>query len=317
MRPLFAAAGRRARELMAEAGAGHYLRKTGWLKLYRSDESFAATAHEREIAEHFEIPSRVLDPDGVRALEPSLDAGGAARIALGGGGEHQQSARADAGLCGAVHRAAAASCSSAMRARCTAPARRWRVDTAEGPVEAPDAVVALGPWAPDLLAPLGIRLPMAVKRGYHRHFRARGNADLTRPVLDAENGYCLAPMEQGIRLTHRRRIRRSRRGADAGAVRSLDAGGARAVSARRAGRGKPWMGSRPCFRRFAAGDRPGAGAGRPVARLRACPLGPDARRGHRPAGRRSGDKNGAGFDPAPFAAERLRADAVRSIAGRP
>ena len=49
--------------------------------------------------------------------------------------------------------------------------------------------------------PLGIKLPLAVKRGYHRHFRAQGNAALARPVLDAENGYVLTPMEQGIRLT--------------------------------------------------------------------------------------------------------------------
>ena len=58
-----------------------------------------------------------------------------------------------------------------------------------------------GRGRPMCLRPLGIKLPLGVKRGYHRHFRARGNAGLTRPVLDAEIGYCLAPMEQGIRLT--------------------------------------------------------------------------------------------------------------------
>ena len=36
--------------LMAEAGATRYLRKDGWLKLYRSDESFAATERERDYA---------------------------------------------------------------------------------------------------------------------------------------------------------------------------------------------------------------------------------------------------------------------------
>jgi D-amino-acid dehydrogenase len=61
--------------------------------------------------------------------------------------------------------------------------------------------VALGPWAPDVLAPLGIRLPLAVKRGYHRHFRPTANARLTRPVVDREAGYVLAPMDQGVRLT--------------------------------------------------------------------------------------------------------------------
>ena len=50
-------------------------------------------------------------------------------------------------------------------------------------------------------APLGIKLPLGIKRGYHRHYRSQGNAGLTRPIVDADYGYCLAPMEQGIRLT--------------------------------------------------------------------------------------------------------------------
>ena len=62
-------------------------------------------------------------------------------------------------------------------------------------------MVALGPWSSDLLAALGLKLPLAVKRGYHRHFRAQGNAGLVRPVLDAEVGYLITPMEQGIRIT--------------------------------------------------------------------------------------------------------------------
>ena len=54
---------------------------------------------------------------------------------------------------------------------------------------------------PRLLEPLGIKLPMAVKRGYHRHFKGEGNAALSRPVIDVANGYLITPMEQGIRLT--------------------------------------------------------------------------------------------------------------------
>ena len=45
----------------------------------------------------------------------------------------------------------------------------WRVDTADGPLRAREAV-ALGPWSTDVLRPLGYRVPMAVKRGYHQHF---------------------------------------------------------------------------------------------------------------------------------------------------
>ena len=115
-------------------------------------------------------------------------------------GEREQSAGAHArlrgALCGARRHCVAGDARTLHRAE-----PHWRVDTSSGPLDAGDVVIALGPWAPDLLGPLGIKLPLAVKRGYHRHFRARGNAALSRPILDAENGYCLAPMEQGIRLT--------------------------------------------------------------------------------------------------------------------
>src|SRR5438874_634688 len=57
---------------------------------------------------------------------------------------------------------------------------RWRIETEQGHVDTDNVVVALGPWAPDLLDPLGIKLPLGIKRGYHRHFRPRGNAALGR-----------------------------------------------------------------------------------------------------------------------------------------
>ena len=48
---------------------------------------------------------------------------------------------------------------------------------------------------------LGYDLPLAVKRGYHMHYRAAGDAGLNHPMLDTERGYFLAPMRRGIRLT--------------------------------------------------------------------------------------------------------------------
>jgi D-amino-acid dehydrogenase len=77
----------------------------------------------------------------------------------------------------------------------------WSVRTAEGPLQAGAAVVALGPWADMVTRALGYELPLAVKRGYHMHYRAAGKAMLNHPVLDTERGYMLAPMQRGIRLT--------------------------------------------------------------------------------------------------------------------
>ena len=75
----------------------------------------------------------------------------------------------------------------------------WSVQTSEGRVEAEQAVLALGPWADALIRTLGYRFPLFVKRGYHQHYRSP--AQLRQPLLDAERGYVLAPMQRGLRLT--------------------------------------------------------------------------------------------------------------------
>jgi D-amino-acid dehydrogenase len=201
---------------------------------------------EFALAQEFGMPQHVLDPDGARELEPSLapvfrhavhwpraasitnplavTQAYAARFAALGGAVMRGDARS-------LHRANA----------------HWRVETPEGPLDSEHAVVALGPFAPDVLKPLGIRLPLAVKRGYHRHYRGAGNAALARPVVDIENGYCLAPMEQGIRLSTGAEF--AARDAPPTPVqfdRLLPA--ARALFPLGAPvEDSPWMGSRPCF----------------------------------------------------------------------
>jgi D-amino-acid dehydrogenase len=200
MRPLFARAIPEHEALMAEAGAERYLRKDGWIKLYRSEAAFAATARERDLAGQYGLPLRVLDVEGTQALEPALAP--VFRRAV-----HWPGAASVSNPL-AVTRAYAARFAALGGMVLTGDVRSlyrdgssWRIDTPQGRLDAGQAVIALGPWAPDLLKPLGIDLPLAVKRGYHRHFRPRGNAGLTRPVVDTEVGYCVAPMEQGLRLT--------------------------------------------------------------------------------------------------------------------
>ena len=200
IRPLFARAVAEHEALMAEAGAAGYLRKTGWLKVYRSERSFAALQREFELAGEFGLPLQALDTAAAQALEPSLKPVFAHAVFW------PQAASVSNPL--GVTRAYAARFAARGGITLTGDARslhrsgpRWRVETDAGGLDAPEVVVALGPWAPDLLERLGLKLPMAIKRGYHRHFRAQGNASLSRPVLDADAGYLITPMEQGNRMT--------------------------------------------------------------------------------------------------------------------
>jgi D-amino-acid dehydrogenase len=199
-RPLFASAVADHEVLMAEAGATRYLRKTGWLKLYRNESSIAGLQAEFDLAREFGLPLQMLDAAGVKALEPSLNP------VFARGVFWPLAASVSNPL--AVTQAYAARFAALGGLTLTGDARSlhrsgsgWRVETNEGGLDSPNVVVALGPWAPDLLEPIGLKLPMVVKRGYHRHIKAEGKAALERPVVDVDYGYLITPMEQGIRLT--------------------------------------------------------------------------------------------------------------------
>ncbi len=304
MRPLLALALGEHEALLREAGAERHLRKDGWISIYRSERAFSALRPELELGAALGVKARALDPDAARALEPGLEPifrhaihwpdiasvsnplavtlAYAARFAALGGVVLQGDARS-------LHRRDAT----------------WRVETAGGPVDGEQAVIALGPWAPDVLEPLGIRLPLAVKRGYHRHFRPRGNAGLTRPVVDPENGYAIAPMEQGIRLTTGAEF--ADRDAPPTPV-QLDLVMQEAKKLFPLGEPvepKPWIGSRPCF----ADSRPVGGCAPGQAGLWLC-------YGHGHYGLTLGPVTGRllaelmtgstpFMDPAPFSAERF------------
>lgn len=258
MRPLFAAAVAEHEALTAECGAAHLLRHTGWLKLYRSDAALRELAPEFELAERFGISFRACDVDAARALEPALQP--TFRHAVHWTGVVSVTnplALTRAYAQGFADRGGVVAVGDARSLHRSGS--RWRVDTAQGPIDAEQVVVALGPWSPDLLAPFGIHAPLGVKRGYHLHFSTRGKAGLSRPVVDVENGYCLAPMEQGIRLTTGAEF------APRDAPKTPEQFDRVLPHARelfpidRPLEPEPWMGSRPCFpdSRPAIGRAPG------------------------------------------------------------
>jgi len=246
MRPLLARAVPEHDALAAEAGAERHFSRRGWLKLYRTRKLFDAQKAELDLAAGFGIANVPLDRDGALALEPALNA--VFRHAVHWTGAVSVNNPL------AVTRAYAARFNALGGLTLTGDARSlhrsdrsWRVETYSGPVDAGDVVIALGPWSLDVLAPLGITLPLAVKRGYHRHFRPQGNAALSRPVLDAQYGYVLAPMEQGLRLTTGAEF--APRDAPA-----TPAQFARLMPAAKAlfplgepVEPQPWLGARPCF----------------------------------------------------------------------
>src|SRR6185437_4213441 len=200
IRPLFASAVPEHEALLQEAGASQYLRKTGWLKVFRRETTFQGLRRELDVAAEMGLPLRTLDTAGAQALEPSLAPVFPHAVLWPEAASVSNPFRVTLAYASRLRARGGVTVSGDARTL-HRKAHGWRVETDQGGVDAPEVVIALGPWAGDFIAQFGLRLPFAVKRGYHRHFRGKGNAGLARPVLDADVGYCITPMEMGIRMT--------------------------------------------------------------------------------------------------------------------
>lgn len=184
-----------------EAGLEHMMRPTGYMKLFRNQGSLeAAVSSSQKTKDRFAITFRELDRNGISELEPHLTGNFAGGILV-----DQPVSISDPSALGKAYVELFKNSGGDFL---TADARTleqtdtgWQVQSVDGPIKASNAVVALGPWSAELLAPLRLKVPLAGKRGYHMHFAAQGNAGLSRPVLDTDNGYVITPMAAGIRLT--------------------------------------------------------------------------------------------------------------------
>lgn len=188
------------KRLMAEAGIAWRLRDNGFLELWRSEAGAAASEARRIWLEDHGVRVEALDRQGLSALEPGLNPIFSAALL------HKDSASVD--WPGAVVEAYAALFAARggtiLRDEITALSKqgeRWRAIGAGAQHDADLLVVALGPWSADLLRPLGLKVPLNVERGYHRHYKAAQGRFLNRPIYDVEASYMLAPMELGLRLT--------------------------------------------------------------------------------------------------------------------
>jgi D-amino-acid dehydrogenase len=186
--------------LIAAAGAEALIRRTGWIRAYRTEKKAEASLRDAEKLKQFGVTYDVLDKAGLAQREPHLGDG----------------------VIGAVHYKDPANISDpqglslAYRAlfekrgglflNADAKSLReegseWRITSPLGGLKAKDVVIALGPWAQEFVRNFGYDLPMGVKRGYHMHYGTAGNAVLNHTVYDADHSYVIAPMAKGVRLT--------------------------------------------------------------------------------------------------------------------
>ncbi len=187
--------------LIARAGLADLVHARGWMEAFRTPAAFARAAKDAQAAasEHG-LRADVLDGAMLRTREPGVGTD----------------------ICGAVHwldpksvldpgalvkgYASLFERDGGSRLIGDATTLRasdltWTVRTEHGVLSAKEVVVALGPWSDVVFGPLGYRIPLRAKRGYHMHYRPT-RPMLSMPIVDTERGYVMAPMRgDRLRLT--------------------------------------------------------------------------------------------------------------------
>ncbi|MGU8083579.1 NAD(P)/FAD-dependent oxidoreductase [Burkholderia pyrrocinia] len=246
MLPLVAASVVEHDALLARTDAQPLVHDGGWIEAFRSPALFdAETRAQQRVADAHGLRMTVLDKRALREREPGV---GDAFC----GAFHWQDPKtvsSPGGLTKAYARLFERDGGTFVLGDAKTLAQvdgGWRVDTERGAISARSAVVALGPWSDHVFAPLGYRIPLRVKRGYHMHYLPTRTL-LNVPVCDTEAGFVVAPMEGGrLRLTTGVEI--ALRGAPPTGVQL-----ARAEPLARDAFGigerldrEPWLGMRPC-----------------------------------------------------------------------
>ncbi|MBJ3775079.1 NAD(P)/FAD-dependent oxidoreductase [Acuticoccus mangrovi] len=232
--------------LMERAGATDLLRSGGYIRVYReAREIEAALEVDEAVRREFGVPYEAWDGARLREEEPHIASTLAGAVHMPEPGrviDPSDTGKAYAALFereGGTFRIGEA----ASLAR---DGSLWRVETEAGPIAAPDVVVALGPWSGDALAREGVRVPLGVKRGYHRHYRPARQGVLNHLVLDPAVGYALGTNKRGFRLTTGAEF--DRRDAPPTPVQLARVEQrAREIFPLGEAIDEPWLGSRPCL----------------------------------------------------------------------
>ncbi|SCY98569.1 NAD(P)/FAD-dependent oxidoreductase [Microvirga guangxiensis] len=186
--------------LMAEAGLLGQLRRTGWIEAFRSRKSLDQAAKHAAALELYGLHFDILDGKSLRQREPHTS-----ETLIGGIHWRDPATVPDPG--GLVKGYADLFLRRGGRfvqgdaLTLQQDGIEWTVCSRDSLVRAHNVVIALGPWSDAVLRPLGYRVPLVVKRGYHMHLRPQAGAVLHHPVVDVDGGFLLAPMTRGIRLT--------------------------------------------------------------------------------------------------------------------
>ena len=191
------------KDWIAEAGVQDLLRHGGWMKVFRSEASFAAYAAELALYDEVGVRYTVFDREQLRQIEPGLKPIYEKAVLFDDTcGVSNPAALTDAYL--ALFTAAGGIVVEGSVTSLRQHGNGWEVRLAgadDGVLNGDGVVLAAGAWTAEIAGWLGYDLPLGWERGYHLHLAPADGPQLNRAVNDMDGGFVIAPMQQGVRIT--------------------------------------------------------------------------------------------------------------------
>ena len=234
-------------EMMQAAHAEHLVRKTGWLQLHRTTETYAKAIAEAEAARAYGVQSRLVNMQEVHEMEPDLNP------SLFVGGIHWQNTWKVTNPSALVKAyaenfvTAGGEFKQCQMYNMQQENGEWQVNTDQGRLSAKHLVVATGPWSADVLKGLGYDYPLFPMRGYHKHYHIAEGKQLNHSVLDYDCGYVIGPKAAGIRITTGAEFTFQNAPADERQLDDVEKKAREYLPLTTAVEDKAWIGHRPCM----------------------------------------------------------------------
>ena len=185
--------------LVAEAGAGHLMSRTGLTFTFESEAAFQGAAYAFDLRRRNGVPLDLLDGNEARQVQPALSKNVVRAYRVADFSHTVDPLRLVQALAALFRRRGGAFLRREVDGFELAPNGGVRaIRTGEGDLPVERVVVAAGVWSRRLAAMLGTKVPLEAERGYHVMFNGT-DVKMNGGIISVERSVAVTPMLDGIR----------------------------------------------------------------------------------------------------------------------
>ena len=187
------------RELLGDTLYRDLIRPSGQVHVWEGDDASPTEAIEQQIRDRHGIAAQTLNADDLRQMFPGLARDITRGLFVPGNGHTVSPQRIVHSLAELFRAAGGAIVAERAMKLIPREGGGFTVMTNTANRIAERVVVAAGAWSAQLLAPLGIRVPLETERGYHAMLFSPSVTPAI-PISSKTRAFFMTPMEDGVRV---------------------------------------------------------------------------------------------------------------------